>query len=73
MEYVKLFEDGDRAEASEEIRQLSEGASAIRKKHRELYTKGGSIRTVNTLSVLIRDWDGEPDHILVVLEEAPTD
>ncbi len=68
MEYVKLFEQGDQAEVLEEIRQLSEGASAIRTENRNLRTKGGSTRTVSTLSVLIRDGGGEPNHIFIILE-----
>jgi hypothetical protein len=24
---------------------------------------------VGTLSILVRDWDGEPDHVLVTMEE----
>jgi hypothetical protein len=28
--------------------------------------KDGSTRTVSTLSILIRDWDGDPNHILIV-------
>ncbi len=68
MEYVKLFEQGDQAEVLEEIRQLSEGASAIRTETRNLRTKGGSTRTVSTLSVLIRDGSGEPNHIFIILE-----
>ena len=68
MEYVKLFEEGDQGEVLEEIRQLSEGASAIRTENRDLRTKGGSTRTVSTLSVLIKDRDGEPNHIFIILE-----
>ena len=49
------------------VRKLSAGASSVRKR-RTLRTKGGEIRTVNTLSILIRDWDGEPDHVLVIFE-----
>ena len=71
LEYAELFEDGDRADVSEEVRQLSEGASAIRKEGRTLRSNGGPPHTVKTLSVLIRDWEGEPDHIFVVLEATP--
>ena len=71
VEYPELFEEGDRAEVLEEIRQLSAGASAIRKESRDLRMKGGSTRTVSTLSILIRDWDGDPNHILIVLEATP--
>jgi PAS domain S-box-containing protein len=68
MEYVKLFEEGDQAEVLEEIRQLSEGASAIRTEKRNLRTKSGSTLTVSTLSVLVRDGSGEPNHIFIILE-----
>ncbi len=68
MEYVKLFEQGDQAEVLEEIRQLSEGASAIRTETRHLRTKEGSTRTVSTLSVLVKDGSGEPNHIFIILE-----
>ena len=73
LEYAELFEDGDRAEASEELRQLSAGASGIRKEGRKLRTKSGPTRAVKTLSVLVRDRDGELDHILVMLEATPAD
>ena len=53
------------------IRQLSEDGSAGREKLLTLQMKGGSTRTVSTLAVLIRDWDGEPDHILVMFEATP--
>ncbi len=68
----ELFEEGDQAELLEEIRQLSEGAPAIRTEKRNLRTKSGSTLTVSTLSILIRDWDGDPNHILIVLEATPT-
>ena len=69
VEYAEFFEEGDRAEVClqlEEVRQLSAGTSAIRKESRNLRTKGGSARTVSTLSILVRDWDGDPNHILIV-------
>jgi len=72
VEYPELFEEGDRAGVLEEIRQLSAGGSAIRKESRDLRMKDGSTRTVSTLSILIRDWDGDPNHILIVIEAAPT-
>ena len=68
MEYAELFEEAARADVSEEIRQLSTGASAAVERVRELRTKGGSTRTVSTRSFLIEDLDGEPDHVLIVLE-----
>ena len=71
--YGELFEEGDRADALEKIQQLSEGGSAIRQERRTLRMKGGSTRTVSTLAILIRDWDGEPDHILMMFEAKPTD
>ena len=73
VEYAQLFEKADRGEALEKIRQLSEGGSAIREELRTLRMKDGSTRTVNTLAILIRDWDGEPDHILMMFEATPTD
>ena len=72
VEYPELFEEGDRAEVLEEIRQLSAGGSAIRKESRDLRMKDGSTRTVSTLSILIRDWDGDPNHILILIEATPT-
>ena len=73
LEYAQLFEEGDRAEASEKIQQLLDGASTIREERRTLCMKGGATRTVSTLSILIRDWDGEPDHILMMFEATPTE
>ena len=68
VQYAELFDEGDRAEVLEEIRQLSAGTSAILERSRELRVNGGSTRSVKTQSILIRDGDGEPNHILVVLE-----
>ena len=69
--YAVLFEEEDRAEALENIRQLWAGGSAIREDVRNLRMKDGSIRTVSALSILIKDGGLEPDHILVVLEATP--
>ena len=66
--YAELFDEADRAELLEEVRQLSAGASALLEKNRDLRTKSGSTRTVNTQSILIRDGDGEPNHIVVVMQ-----
>jgi len=71
VEYAKLFEEEDRAEVLEEIQELSGGAAAIRKESRNLRVKSGSTCTVSTLSILIRDGDSEPNHILIVLEAIP--
>ena len=71
--YTELFAEGGRADVLEEIRQLSAGTCTILEKSRDLRMKGGSARTVNTQSILIRDGDGEPNHILVVVEATPTD
>lgn len=68
VEYAKLFEEEDRAEVLEEIQKLSGGAAAIRKESRNLRVKSGSTCPVSTLSILIRDGDGEPNHILIVME-----
>ena len=73
VEYAQLFEEGDGAAALEEIRDLPEGGSAIREELRTLRMKGGSTRTVRTLAILVRDGDGEPDHILMMFEATPKD
>jgi len=72
MEYPELFEEGDRAEVLEEIRQLSAGASPIRKESRHFRMNDGSTLSMSTLSILVRDCDGDPNHILIVLEATPT-
>lgn len=73
MELGELFEEEDRAEALERIQQLSEGGATIREELPTLRMKDGSTRAVSTLAILIKDWDGEPDHILMMFEPAPTD
>ncbi len=73
MQYAELFEEADQVGELKKIQQLSDGGSAIREKSRRLRTKDGSTRPVSTLSVLIKDLEGEPDHILVMLEVAETD
>ena len=72
MQYSEFFENADRDEVSETIRRLAEGGPAIREAARELRMKDGSTCEVSTLCVLIKDWDGEPDHILVMLEGTPS-
>jgi PAS domain S-box-containing protein len=72
VQYAELFEEADRADVLTELQQLSDGAVAIREERRNLLMKDGSTRIVNTQSILIRDGDGEPNHILVVFETAPT-
>jgi PAS domain S-box-containing protein len=73
MPYAELFEGEDQAAALEKIRQLCSDGSAIREDLRKLRTKDGSIRSVSSLSMLVRDGDRVPDHILVVLEETKAD
>jgi PAS domain S-box-containing protein len=72
VEFAGLFEEEDRAEASEKIQRLSEGGPAIRDELSTLRLKDGSTRAVSTLAILIRDWDGEPDHIFMMFEGAQT-
>jgi PAS domain S-box-containing protein len=71
--YAALFEWKEEAETLEKIRQLSAGSPAIQENLRKLRMKDGSIRTVNSPSVLTKDGDLEPDHVPVVLEATPTD
>lgn len=71
VEYTELFQEGDRAEALEKFQQLSEGGPSIREGVSTLRMKDGSTRAVSILAILIRDWEGEPDHILVMFEAAP--
>ena len=72
MDYAELFEDEDRAEVAEEIRQLAAGATTILNGTRDLRMKGGSTRSVSTRSILIPDWDDAPNHILIVMEATST-
>ena len=71
VEYADLFEDG--AKAMEEIQQLMTGDSATLEAYHDLRLKGGETRPVSTLSILIKDGDSEPDHVLILLEEKSTD
>lgn len=73
LEYAELFEEGDRSAVRDEIRQLMEGASTSCQEVRHFRVKDGSTRCVSSLSILVRDWDGEPDHVLVLLEAKPSD
>ncbi len=72
VEFGELFAEEDRAQALERIQELSEGRATIREELRTLRMKSGSTRAVSTLAILIRDWDGKPDHILMMFEPAPT-
>ena len=72
VDYAELFEDEDRAEVAEEIRQLAAGATTILNGTRDLRMKGGSTRSVSTRSILIPDWDDAPNHILIVMEATST-
>jgi len=72
VEYAGLFKKEDRAEVLEKIQRLSEGGPSIREELSALRMKDGSTRAVSTLAILIKDWDGEPDHFLMMFEAAPT-
>ena len=72
VDYAELFEDEDRAEVAEEIRQLAAGATTILNGTRDLRMKGGSTRSVSTRSILIPDSDDAPNHILIVMEATST-
>ncbi len=72
VDYAELFQDEDRVEVAEEIRQLAAGATTILNGTRDLRMKGGSTRSVSTRSILIPDWDDAPNHILIVLEATST-
>jgi PAS domain S-box-containing protein len=69
--YAELFEEGHERSVKDEIQQLVEGEVTGWKDVRNLRLNGGSVRSVSSLSILIRDWDGEPDHILVLLQATP--
>ncbi len=68
LSYSKLFEDGDQSSASEEIQRLMAGGSTAEEGVRTLLVKSGETRVVNKLSILIRNRDGEPDHVLVTMQ-----
>jgi len=72
VEYAGLFQKEDRAEVLGKIQRLSEGGPSIREDLSALRMKDGSTRAVSTLAILIKDWDGEPGHILMMFEAAPT-
>ena len=73
MDYSALFEEGDRSKAMEDLQQLVAGNSSAMEGVRDLQLKCGDTVPASTLSVLVRDWDGKPDHVLVTMEAKSSD
>ena len=59
----------DQEKVAAEIRPLGEGGEEHSEHTRNLKMKDGSLRAVSVITALVRDWDGEPDHIVVLIEE----
>ena len=68
-DYSELWVEEDRSDVAAELRGLSEGGEEHSEKTRTLRMKDGSLRAVIMATALICDWNEEPDHILVLVEE----
>ena len=67
--YSELWVEEDQEKVAAEIRPLGEGGEEHSEHTRNLKMKDGSLRAVSVITALVRDWDGEPDHIVVLIEE----
>jgi PAS domain S-box-containing protein len=68
-DYSELWVEQDRSDVAAGLRRLSEGGEERSEQTRNLRMKDGSLREVSVVTALIRDWNEEPDHILVLVEE----
>ncbi len=68
-DYSELWVEQDRSDVAAGLRRLSEDGEERSEQTRNLRMKDGSLREVSVVTALIRDWNEEPDHILVLVEE----
>lgn len=70
MPYQNLLDESDREAAVKELQVLSTGDSARFEAARRYVTADGSVFWTHSTTTLIRKPDGEPDHLMVILEPA---
>ncbi len=68
-DYAELWEADDAAAARASIEELAAGGSDALEEDRILEGKDGSSRPGRVFASLIRDWDEEPDHVLVLFSK----
>jgi len=68
---VELLDPSDQAPFRRELADLSTGERTRLEAERRFTGKDGSLIWARTTAILIRDRDGNPDHLVVVLEARP--
>ena len=69
-EYAALWEADDQSKARASVEALIAGAAEPRDEVQTLKNKDGGSKQGRVFASLIRDWNDEPDHVLVLFEEA---
>jgi PAS domain S-box-containing protein len=69
MEYAALWKADDQAGARASIEALAAGSSEPHDGIQTLESKSGTPQSGRVFAALIRDWDEQPDHVLVLFEE----
>jgi len=70
LSYLDLLDESDREAVSKEIEALSKGERARFEAARRFIPSEGTVIWAHTTMDLIRTADGNPDHLVVLLEEA---
>ena len=69
-EYASLWGADDQAAARTSIATLAAGSTEPFEEDQILETKSGAAKPGRVFAALIRNWDEEPDHVLVLFREA---
>ena len=68
-EYAELWEADDQSKARASVEALAAGAAEPLDEAQTLRDKEGGARRGRVFASLIRDWNDEPDHVLVLFQE----
>jgi len=67
--YTDLVDEGDREAATEELARVATGAVDSSASERRYIAADGTVLWARTRTGLVRDLDGHPDHLIVLLED----
>lgn len=71
--YLELLEESDREAVAREMEALASGQRTRFEAARRFLTADGSMKWAHTTSILMRNDEGRPDHIMVVTEPTGTE
>ena len=70
MSYLELLDESDREAVAREVDALAKGEKAKFEAARRFLIREGKVLWAHTTMALIRNDEGHPDHLVVVLERA---